>query len=140
MSTEPLRPPTFDEDGWKLESGERRHADFPDSFQIPAREERENLRPGLGAKLIFAIQVEEEDGALTIDTERMWVVVTEIVDGGYLGLLDNQPSCLDPDGEQYLVQGAEIPFRAEHVIDIDLIPQDALERMSLTPTRLWPRR
>ena len=134
-----LRLPTFEKDGWALESGEARHAAAPKSFWIPDRQHRESLRPGLGAKLIFSIQVEEDNGSISIETERMWVVVSEVVDDGYVGLLDNQPSCLDPDGEQYLVQGAEIPFRPEHVINTDVIPPDALERMTLTPTRLWPR-
>jgi hypothetical protein len=136
---EALSGPSFDRHGWKLESGEERHANAPDSFWIPAREDRETMHFGHGAKLIFAIQIEEGDGSFVVDTERMWVVVTEVVDGGYVGLLDNEPACVDPDSDHYLVRGAEIPFRPEHVIDIDVIPKDALERMSLQPSRIWPR-
>lgn len=137
--TEDHTYPSLETHGWTLESGEKRHADAPDTFWIPDRKDRESLHLGHGVKLIFAIQVEEEDGSFSVDTERMWVVVTEAFGGGYFGLLDNEPSCLDPDGEQYLISGAEIPFRPEHVIDIDIIPKDILERMSLSPTRFWPR-
>jgi hypothetical protein len=76
---------------------------------------------------------------LVIETERMWVVVTGVLEGGYVGLLDNEPACINPDGDHYLVRGAEIPFRPEHVIDVDVIPKDALERMSFQPSRIWPR-
>jgi len=131
--------PSLETHGWTLESGEKRHADAPDTFWIPDRKDRETLHLGHGAKLIFAIQVEEEDGSISTDTERMWVVVTETIGDGYLGLLDSEAACIDPDGDHYLVRGAEIPFRPEHVIDIDVIPKDILERMALTPTRFWPR-
>ncbi|MBO9557758.1 MAG: hypothetical protein J7515_04115, partial [Caulobacter sp.] len=88
--------PSLDIHGWTLESGEQRNADTPETFWIPDRKDREALRLGHGVKLIFLIQVEEEDGSYSIDTERMWVVVTESFGGGYLGLLDNEPACLDP--------------------------------------------
>lgn len=137
--TRGLPAPSFETHGWRLESGELRHVEAPETFWIPDRSDREALRFGHGAKLIFAIQVEQDDDSIVVDTERMWVVVTDVTDDGYVGLLDNEPACFDPDGDQYLVRGAEIPFRPEHVIDIDLIPKDALERMSFQPTRLWPR-
>jgi hypothetical protein len=134
-----LSEPSFETHGWMLESGEARHANAPETFWTPDRADRSDLHFGHGAKLIFAIQVEEDDGSVVIETERMWVVVTGVLEGGYVGLLDNEPACINPDGDHYLVRGAEIPFRPEHVIDVDVIPKDALERMSFQPSRIWPR-
>jgi hypothetical protein len=40
----------------------------------------------------------------------------------------------------YLCLGAEIPFLAEHVIDIDTPPQDYADwQLSQNPERIWPR-
>jgi hypothetical protein len=40
-------------------SAELRHAEHPDSFLIPEREERESLAPGDAAKLLFDIKTRE---------------------------------------------------------------------------------
>jgi hypothetical protein len=40
----------------------------------------------------------------------------------------------------YLCFGAEIPFRAEHVIDIDDPPTEHVEwQLGQSPERRWPR-
>jgi len=48
--------PTLDEDGWQLESGVERHADAPDTFEIPDEAVRSRLAPTSDAKLIFTLR------------------------------------------------------------------------------------
>lgn len=86
-----------------LTSGEEMNRQYPDTFHIPTREERESLKPGQSAKLIF------EDLH-----ERMWVSVVEKTDTGYLGSLDNIPTCPTSD----IDYGDLVEFGPEHVIDI----------------------
>lgn len=91
-----MRMASFDRDFWQLRSGEEMHQHHPDSFWLPPREKRENLQPGQAAKLIFDIESVDQDGTLQVQGERMWVVVAERVNDGYIGLLDNEPASLEP--------------------------------------------
>jgi hypothetical protein len=130
----------MDVDFWELESGEQRHADSPDSFWIPPRSERTSLRVGQAAKLLFAIEA-DDNGQVIVSVERMWVFVREVLDGGdYIGILDSVPASFDPTPDMYLALGVEIPFRAEHVIDIANPPQDYVQwQLTQPPERFWPR-
>ena len=133
-----MRLATRERDLFELSSGEAAHARNPEKFWIPDRVAREGLRRGQAAKLVFEIEG-EEDGHVMIQGERMWVIVAERVDDLYVGILDNEP-CIEPADDVYLRQGAEIPFAAEHVIDIDEPPEDYWQqRLAATPTRTWPR-
>jgi len=135
-----MRLPNIATDGWELRSGEAAHAKNPSSFWIPSLEERLNLRRGLGAKLIFDIESVNDSDELEVNGERMWVIVSEVHSDYFIGILDNKPASFDPSDEEYLVFGAEIPFRAEHVIDIGEPPEDyANWQLSQNPERLWPR-
>src|SRR5437868_4001837 len=98
--------------------------EHPDSFWIPPFEQRDALRRGDAAKLLFDIEAHEEDGSVGVQRERMWVIVAERVQGVYLGILDNQPACLELSDKVYLRFGAEIPFLAEHIIDIGHPPAE----------------
>ena len=128
-----MRFATRDRDFWELDSGEARHAAHPDSFEIPARGLRETLTRGQAAKLLFVIETEDEDGRIDAGVERMWVVVSEAREGGYLGRLINRPASIDPDGDVYLRMDCEVPFAPEHVIAIDQPPQDFLDRLFEEP-------
>ncbi|WP_198991051.1 hypothetical protein [Hymenobacter sp. BT559] len=122
-----------------MRSAEESHAKYGDSFWIPALEARQAIKRGQAARLIFDIEVDDER---TIDVvgERMWVIVKEKIGDTYIGILDNQPACLDFEDDFYLRLGAEVPFLAEHVIDIDTPPQDHSDwQLSLEPKRVWPR-
>ena len=125
---------------WELVSGETQHAQNPDTFLVPERDRRENLKRGDAAKLLFAIESEDEDtGAIIVGRERMWVIVAERVGDIYVGVLDNEPAAIEPD-TGYLAPGAEVPFKAEHVIDIDKPPDEYVERQLTQPRkRRWPR-
>ena len=91
-----------------LEDGEERNRQYPDTFEIPSKEERQNLKAGQIVKLMFRITADGET-----QTERMWVVVKGKEKGGYLGILDNDPECT-----QKMKSGVEVRFEPRHVISI----------------------
>lgn len=134
-----MRLAALPDDGWELDSAEERHRRNPDSFWIPPAGERASLRRGQGAKLIFLIEGVEEDGSVSVQGERMWVVVAGRRDDCYVGILVNESSLVESGEEEYLVVGAEIPFGPEHVIDIDEPPAGyAAEWLAKEPARQWP--
>ena len=100
--------PTLDEDGWQLESGVARHAEAPDTFEIPDEKVRSRLVPTSVAKLIFTLL-----GADGPRVERMWVEVTGYTDTGYVGVLDNTPRT--PGAP--IAPGQLVEFGPDHVID-----------------------
>ena len=129
---------TLDQDEWLLDSGEEAHRENPDTFWIPVREDRENLKPGHLVKLTFQILETDEDGAQDVFGQRMWVLVTGGNRHGYLGILCNEPGNANALGDHYLTWGAEVPFLPEHVIDIGEAQQDFIAEVSAkTPTRRW---
>lgn len=135
-----MRLASFEGDFWQLRSGEDSHRQHPDSFWIPSLSDRQSLQRGRAARLIFEIEGEEEDGSIAIQGERMWVIVAERVGDAYIGILDDQPACLEPAENVYLRFGAEVPFRAEHVINIGQPPPEYIEwQLGQPPDRVWPR-
>ena len=131
---------SFEQDFWQLRSGEESYRQHSDSFWLPPLEQRQALRRGQSARLIFDIEGEDDDGTVEVQGERMWVVVAEQVGDAYIGILDNQPACLEPADGVYLRFGAEVPFRAEHVIDIGQPPAEYVEwQLGQPPDRVWPR-
>ena len=93
---------------YSLDDGEELHKEFPDSFWIPSRSQRESLESDQLVKLVFRIIANEET-----ETERMWVVIQRQTDGDYIGILDNDPYCTDE-----MKSGLEIRFQPRHVIEI----------------------
>jgi hypothetical protein len=135
-----MRLAQLDSDFWRLRSAEESHLAHPDTFWIPPLHLRESLQRGQAAKLIFEIEGEEQDGAVSVLAERMWVIVAEKIGDIFIGILDNRPVCLEPSNDVYLRLGAEVPFRAEHVIDIGEPPPDyAKWQLDQGPERCWPR-
>ena len=135
-----MRLAELDADSWTLRSGEESHAANPESFWIPSEDERRSLRRGQAARLIFEIEGYEEDGSVGLQAERMWVIVAQVVGGLYVGILDNQPACLDPASDAYLRFGTEVPFGPEHVIDVASPPQDYVDwQLGQPPEHSWPR-
>ena len=74
-----MRLASFERDFWELRSGEVSHREHPDKFWLPPLAQRQHLQRGQAAKLIFEIEGEEEDGSVTVQGERMWVIVAEKV-------------------------------------------------------------
>jgi hypothetical protein len=136
-----MRLPTISLDFWHLVSGEERHQAAPSTFEIPSLAERSSLTPGQGAKLIFEIEAEEEDGTVSTSTERMWVIVSRRADDYYIGVLDSEPVTVPNDGEFYLCRGAKIPFQPVHVIAVSNPPEEYAEKvLSSPPVKRWAPR
>lgn len=135
-----MRLSSIDSDYWQLISAEARHLAAPETFWIPPLLERQSLKIGQAAKLIFEIESEDEEGKITRDCERMWVVISELVPPYFIGLLTNQPIGIDDDSAFYLKEGVEIPFLPEHVSNIDQPPEDFLKALfAESPKGVWPR-
>ena len=81
-----MRLADLETDSWELRSGEAAHAANPDTFEIPPLRRRRNLRRGQAARLIFAVESEGDDGEPVVQGERMWVIVSETCDDGYVGV------------------------------------------------------
>lgn len=128
-----MRTPDLDEDGWCLASAVDYHALDAEVFDLPDEAARTELKPGDFAKLIFLIAVEEDEEPIT---DRMWVVVREASDGGYFGLLDNEPD-IDENDEFWL--GTEVPFGPEHVIEVQPGNAESRDYAAREPLTVWPR-
>ena len=106
--------PTFTLVSWSLDDGEAVHREAPDTFWMPPKEQRESLRPGDIAKLMFRMVLRDPaTGEEQEKVERMWVGVTSREGQGYRGALDN-----DPHYTRDLAAGAEVAFEPRHVIRI----------------------
>ena len=135
-----MRLARLESDFWELRSGEDAHAKSPDRFWIPPLEKRRSLTRGQAAKLIFEIEGYDENGTVSTQGERMWVIIAERIGDLYIGILDNQPASLEPNADVYLTIGAEIPFGPEHVINIGDPPADYVAgQLGQPPARRWPR-
>jgi uncharacterized protein YegJ (DUF2314 family) len=94
---------------YTLDDGEALNQEFPDTFEIPTRENRESQQVGDLVKLIFRITINDEEFV-----ERMWVIITHKNGHEFTGKLDNQPFCtLD------LKAGDAVTFSSKHIINID---------------------
>lgn len=121
-------------------SAVERHKQAPSTFELPSEHIRQTLKPGQGAKLLFEIEIEMEDGRPERSVERMWVVITEVLENGYIGRLTNSPSSFEESSDFYLKEGAEIPFLPEHVASLSNPPESFLaELASSKPCEVWPR-
>lgn len=100
---------------WRLLSAVERREREGSSFEIPEAAARASLSPGDGAKLLFELRT---------GVERMWVVVLERRDGGYLGRLISTPA----EENAPVAPGLDLEFRPEHVAAIDQPPIDYLKR------------
>ena len=127
-------------DFWELRSAEESHLKNPEDFWIPPLAERQNVKRGQAVRLIFDIEVENQHGELKIGGERMWVLVKESIRRQFHWCLDNQSACSNFEDSVYLCFGAEVPFRAEHIVDIDTPPRDYIEwQLGLPVEQVWPR-
>jgi hypothetical protein len=135
-----MRLPSLEQDRWQLRSGEESHRRYLDSFPIPPLKKRQGLKRGQAAQLIFDIAAQDATGNTVVGGERMWVIVAERLGDFYVGILDNKPASFEPGDDVYLCFGAEVPFRAEHVIaTADPPKQYADWQLGQPPERRWPR-
>lgn len=127
-----MREPSLDLDGWCLDDAEQRRASAPDTFVIPGKKLRSGLGRGALAQLLFMITVEDGEEP---ECEAMWVVVRRRFPGGYLGVLDNDPTCIEKNHE--LWSGSEIPFEPRHIIDARPPTPASPALAARTPRRPW---
>jgi hypothetical protein len=130
-----MRTPDFETDGWSLDDGEELHRDAPTTFWIPPLADRQALKKGDLAKLVFRIAVDNDDDPVTV--ERMWVIVTECWSGGYIGILDNEPDAITENGDFWL--GAELPFEYRHIINIHKGTEQSKALADAPPSIPWRR-
>jgi len=93
---------------WTLDNAERLNQEAPNSFFIPSKKQREQLKQGNLVKLVFLLG---EPGDDSCAVERMWVEVIEVIEPGkYMGTLSN-----DPHSDVGLKYGDIIHFGSQHV-------------------------
>jgi uncharacterized protein YegJ (DUF2314 family) len=100
------------ERSWHLVNAEERAKETPDTFKIPAAQERKALEKGALAKLIFELD-DINLSSNEAEGERMWVEITSAKDGRYEGKLDN-----DPEVVKALKAEDKVVFAAENIIEI----------------------
>lgn len=90
---------------YRLRSGELQNMKYPDTFQLPHKEELDAIDVGDIVKLMF----------IGSDlTERMWVKVTKVQGKGrFEGTLDNAPL-----SDMGIKPGALIKFERKHIISV----------------------
>ena len=128
-----MRMPDFEVDGWCLEDGEARQAANPERFVIPPPDVRHGLWVGDFAQLIFRIAVEDEE--YPEEFERMWVIVREVSEDGYIGILDNEPGSVAENDDFWC--GIDLPFEARHVIDAREGNEESVGIAAVPAKRPW---
>lgn len=104
--------PTYAENGYYLEDAIW-ISQYRDDVHPPSEELRSNLDVGTYVKLLFRFAAEEAERQNN-QTERMWVLVTDVdEDGNYTGTLENDPHHADT-----LSCGDTIHFHPLHVMAI----------------------
>ncbi|MCU5461442.1 DUF2185 domain-containing protein [Bacillus cereus] len=95
---------------WYLDNVYELNKEAPYTFYLPSSNILGELKVGDLVKLIFVTKSEEDDG---FHGERMWVAITEMNEGGFIGKLDNEPYRLS------LKIGDEISFGVENICDTE---------------------
>jgi hypothetical protein len=110
-----------------LMDAEQRHRENPWTFSIPRSDVRRGLVAGDRVKLLFGVGTGSS-------TERMWVEVTEVVGGRYLGRLDNEPVAIVD-----LRAGDRVEFGPEHVAALwrDVPDAPAESQFAIVSSRVW---
>lgn len=130
-----MREPDPVIDGWFLRDSEATHEEAPDTFWIPSERERLSLKIGDLAKLVFEIWVDDPEKSASV--ERMWVIVSEVLEDGYIGILDNEPAGIEKNDDFWF--GSEIPFGPKHIIQINRACEKSITIAQSVPLTRWPR-
>ena len=110
---------TLLEDGWELESAQKRHAACPHKFHVPDDGELRNLESGDLVKLLFLFWENDDPRNNRVTAQRMWVRIASTSESGLTGILESRPvrsSVLKP--------GDVIEFAPEHVASIFITRDD----------------
>lgn len=108
-----IRLPVLEIDGWHLRSGVASCHRWPETFEIPDEKERRGLVDGDVVKLLFEIELADDDEPFG---ERMWVIVRGRSGPYFIGELNNVPATSDE--QERLRVGDRVVFLPEHVISI----------------------
>lgn len=104
--------PTHEDNGYYLEDAVWM-SQYRDDVDPPPESILNNLAIGAYVKLLFRFRAENAERQDN-ETERMWVLVTEMdVEGNYVGTLEN-----DPNHSDVLAYGDRIHFHPLHVLEI----------------------
>lgn len=87
----------------KIESGLAMHRQYPDSFWVPSDEDKAQLRPGDGVKLLWSVK--------KMPGERMWVTITRRDADNLVGVLDSWAVFA------YIHPGEVVKFHIDDIID-----------------------
>lgn len=90
---------------YTIQDGEALNKLYPDTFYIPPKKVRNNLKSGTLVKMTI-------DGRDDFSSDRVWVIVIGKKNDVYIGKLDNHIS-------NELPWGGIIKFKAKHVINLD---------------------
>ena len=71
-------------------------------------------------KLLFHIETKETGKVVDRGIDRMWVITKVKFEGGYIGVLDNDPGSVE---NLTLREGDMVFFMPEHVSDIERSPR-----------------
>jgi hypothetical protein len=99
---------------WELGDGVARHLENPETFEVPSPEDIDLILPGDSVKLMFDLAGKRSFFKSGCQGERMWVKVTAVDNGHFVGELDNYPVVWNR-----LYAGDEIKFESRHIIDLD---------------------
>jgi uncharacterized protein YegJ (DUF2314 family) len=106
-----MKLPSYENDYYELDDVELIHNEYPDTYWIPAEEDRASLKKGDLVKLVFRMESREDRNEVSV--ERMWVEVQGEKFELYEGVLDN-----DPGSDVFVECGQKVFFKPKHVIQI----------------------
>lgn len=103
---------------YNLEDGEEGNRTYPSAFEIPDADQRNNIAPGMVAKLIFKAQ----NG----DRTRVWAEVIGSANGHYSGsvVFGDPETDLGPQSDLGIDAEDLLEFEARHVFDIAIWDDD----------------
>lgn len=96
-----------------LMSGLESHRKYPESFEVPSDEDKELLRPGDSAKLMWSV--------MRMPGERMWVRITHRAGDHLVGTLENDPVFV------FKEYGDTVKFHIDDIIDCSYDDEDSAE-------------
>ena len=93
-----------------LENAIEQNKLFPRTFLVPSLDELKSLKAGTLVNIIFVFEKELKNGC---NAERIWVEITDIQDGKFRGVLDNDPYFL-----KSIKRGDKITFETSNIASV----------------------
>ena len=113
-----IRMPNLQTDRWRIVDAEAPHRSNSKRFTIVPAGARKTLVPGQAVKVILELSCACPEDRWELLRIPIWLLVSErIANGTFFGLCCYGSQTLCPEAA-FLQLGAEIPFKAEHVVEI----------------------